>query len=346
MTPPDPMPARRAKGWTVVRLLATAIAVCLVGWFVVGSITRDARAVDRLSLTIQWDMVALSIPFLIASHAVLPLAWRRISRFFGYPLSYRSAAAILFVSNIARYVPGRILTVLSQVTLSARDAIPARVSLATAIFYLLVTSWVAVEVSLLTFGLRPDTPRTGKAFAALALLGLLLLSTKTGLVARGPLARLVGSPGGGAVRGLRARDALLLHALLASMWVPLFIGIHLLLAGLASLPLHASLWVTGTLATSWLVGFWLFLTPGGIGVREGVQMFLLGPLLPAPLPALIPVVLRVWMTVGDLLVLGAGMVARSRRLEAMPFPSANGGSGDSSDAGESPRAGGGPEERR
>ena len=52
---------------------------------------------------------------------------------------------------------------------------------------------------------------------------------------------------------------------------------------------------------AWAIGFLVFLTPGGLGVREGALALLLAPFLPSPLPAVVALLARLWWTVAELI---------------------------------------------
>ena len=59
--------------------------------------------------------------------------------------------------------------------------------------------------------------------------------------------------------------------------------------------------LTGAFAFSLNIGFLAIFTPGGIGVREGVLVFLLSSFFPLPVSTLIALLSRLWITVGELL---------------------------------------------
>jgi uncharacterized membrane protein YbhN (UPF0104 family) len=77
--------------------------------------------------------------------------------------------------------------------------------------------------------------------------------------------------------------------------------------GRAALPGLVAAWVM-----AYLAGYLSLLTPSGLGVREAVMVLLLGPVLPAPVAALVAVAVRLLMVLAE--VLGAGIaLALDRR---------------------------------
>ena len=66
----------------------------------------------------------------------------------------------------------------------------------------------------------------------------------------------------------------------------------------------------GINALSWAGGLLSVVTPAGLGVREGISGMLLSGVVDKPYPALIPLVARLWVTVGELGTLGLVFLAR------------------------------------
>lgn len=63
-----------------------------------------------------------------------------------------------------------------------------------------------------------------------------------------------------------------------------------------------SIIIVGTFSISWLVGYYALLSPGGLGIQEGVQVYLLQFFFPLPISIVIAFAARLWMTIGDLCV--------------------------------------------
>ena len=66
--------------------------------------------------------------------------------------------------------------------------------------------------------------------------------------------------------------------------------------------IHQIIIIVGTFSISWLVGYYTFLSPGGLGVQEGVQVYLLNFFFPSPISIVIALASRLWITIGDILV--------------------------------------------
>ena len=83
-------------------------------------------------------------------------------------------------------------------------------------------------------------------------------------------------------------------------WMITAIGFYLLVSSLTSnVPIHF-LEIASSYSMAWVIGFLAFLTPGGLGVREGALAWMLAPFLPQPLPVIIALVARLWWSIAEL----------------------------------------------
>ena len=60
--------------------------------------------------------------------------------------------------------------------------------------------------------------------------------------------------------------------------------------------------LTACFAFAWIVGFLSFLTPGGLGIREGLLVLLLANYMPTPQATLVALLCRVWMLSAEIVL--------------------------------------------
>ena len=87
--------------------------------------------------------------------------------------------------------------------------------------------------------------------------------------------------------------------------ITLFYGIYWIVYGLAfAMLIHSTyplgvlqiIQIMGIFPISWIIGYLAFITPGGLGVREGVLVCLLGFIMPVPLAIIFSIASRIWIT--------------------------------------------------
>jgi hypothetical protein len=98
-----------------------------------------------------------------------------------------------------------------------------------------------------------------------------------------------------------------------ALWAFSGLGLYLLADSFSPLTLAQLSVVIGAMGFSWVLGTLSFLTPAGLGVREGVMGLLLAEVLAAPLPALVAILARFWWSLADFGSIGLAFLAYGRR---------------------------------
>ena len=88
------------------------------------------------------------------------------------------------------------------------------------------------------------------------------------------------------------------------LWGLLGTAFFLFIRSLASVSVSQLLVVTGTYAVAWSIGILSVITPGGLGVREGILSLLLTSVLPPATATLIALLSRLWTISAELAMTG------------------------------------------
>lgn len=216
----------------------------------------------------------------------------------GVQMSYTTAARIWFASQLARYAPGNVWHMLGRAYLSREAGAGAQAVGMSMVLELLQTITAALLVAALSLVFWPT--RELLSLWTLMLVPLLLCYCWPPLLQR-PLAWVAGRfrQSGDAIP-LRRRDLFALLPGYCATWLVYGCGFFLLTIAIYPLPLAALPQLSGIFAIAWVVGFMSFITPSGLGVREGVLSYLLSALMPTPTALLLALLARVWLTVAEL----------------------------------------------
>lgn len=82
-------------------------------------------------------------------------------------------------------------------------------------------------------------------------------------------------------------------------------GLYILAVNLSSLPVTAIFKITGALAVASLAGLLAVFVPSGLGVREGVFIYLLNGVIPLPQAIVLAVIARIWILSTELFTIFA-----------------------------------------
>ena len=227
---------------------------------------------------------------------------------------FRDAFTLFHLANITRYLPGRIWGVVRLLSISHRfglsktavgSSLTLHVGIETALGGLIGVSLIfSPKMRETAFGLIDKI--SGHAI----LLSLACISIFIGILFLIPKV------------STHAREFLKTFILLgqhSKLWINIIAG-HVLLwicQGLAFFLFVKSLapvaWtdagvLTACFAFAWVIGFLSFLTPGGLGIREGLLGLLLANYMPASQATLVALLCRVWMLSAEIVLAGVAFV--------------------------------------
>jgi uncharacterized membrane protein YbhN (UPF0104 family) len=297
------------------RWLEVAVVAVVAGFFVVTLLARW-REVAAAKWRLDPVFFALASLVLASSYALVATLWAfALRRLAGTPIA--TGARIWFLSNLARYVPGNVWSFVGAVELARRAGVARRATLAV----MATTQALSVGVALLV-GLPVLLAERARLERPILLGGVALLLVGVAVVAfRGRLVGLVRrrwpqlDPG---ELVPAPATAALLVAGYAAYWAATGLAFAALVRSLAPLPADAVPLVVAAYAAAYAVGFLALVTPAGLGVREGVLVLALAPVLPAGPALVVALVSRAWMMLVELA--GAGVATLAARRQAARAP--------------------------
>ncbi|MBM3471660.1 MAG: hypothetical protein FJX75_00125 [Armatimonadetes bacterium] len=257
--------------WLTLGLQCVVIA--LVFYFIGRTVVELWPKIVAIEWHLDPPLFVASIIVGLACQGLLIVGWRLSLRLVGAPISWGGAIESQAVGQLAKYVPGKVMTLVGKVYLAGRAGVPE--SQATLAMFIEVSTLTITGLIVgLGYALQILSPER------LLLAAVILLAGAFGVLHPAVLPRAINA-------GLRllkrptaefryqwsaAVPLLVCYFVLWALWGS---GLWLLAAGLGLqaplLPL-----VTGN-ALAWVAGFLSFIFPGGLGVREYVLARLLGP---------------------------------------------------------------------
>lgn len=277
-----------------------------------------AFALVGAALVRQWDTlspeltgghadvggIGLATLLVAASYAVLIYTWRQTLHRFGERLRIADAARIWFISNLGRYLPGKIW----QIAAMGAMATDAGVSPVAATLASLVVNVASVAAGFAIVGLAaPDllAARAGLSpmiAVMLTVLGVAILVAAPFLLA--PALTALGRRRGVA-RVAPISPCMIALALggTAIAWVTYGVAFWFFARAVSDWPAGATLGALAVYVLSYLAGYLALIAPGGVVVREVVlvqTMVKLG-LVDTPAAWRIALLSRLWLTVVEVL---------------------------------------------
>jgi uncharacterized membrane protein YbhN (UPF0104 family) len=286
------------------RGLLSRVAGIAIVLLIFGIMLRTLYLAWEEIVSYDWNLnyLALIIAFslMLSSSAFYAYLWKLILDRLGTPLSYRKSYRIFFLSQLGRYFPGKVWSILGLVYLSQKEGVSKVISGASVTLQLLlqVVSGIMVFAITLPFWGSVDSVTDLHVLFLFFPAGLILLHPA--LVSRG--LNLALRVTGQAQMELSWRYSYLLGQL--GLW-----GVFWLVNGVAYYFLIGSIYASsipqvpvlaGIFAIAWVAGFVSLVTPAGLGVMEGTLALLLSFYFPAHVATIIALWTRLARTASDL----------------------------------------------
>jgi uncharacterized membrane protein YbhN (UPF0104 family) len=289
-----------------ILFVAFAVAVVVGQWDEVRAATANARII--------WSQIAFATAAVLVAYALLIETWRRTVAAWGERLEWSDAARIWFVSNLGRYVPGKVWQIGAMGVLAQEAGVSPVAATGSAVVVNIVSIIAGFGVVVATGG-RVLARYAGETVALTAILVAALLVLPLGVTLATRLyRRLTGRelnlgslPPRALVTALVGTSAAWLLYGVAFRWFAIGVGMDAS-GALAS--------YTAAYTLSYLLGYLVLIAPGGIGVREGALVASLTQLGLASTgeATVVAVTSRLWLTALEVLpgvlLLAIGAVRR------------------------------------
>lgn len=286
-----------------------AFAAAVIAAVAYALVTRwGALEAAAASARPRWGYIALSCLLVLANYALLIQAWRVVLAGWGGELGFRESARVWTISNLGRYIPGKIWQIGTLAVMAQARGVSSTAAVGAALIVTVVNT-VAGFVVLAATGARVlDVPAIG--VAAIVLVGAGVLIAPPFLPWFGRL-----------VARITRRDfaipriphrAIWIAALISAVsWVLYGLAFRVLTVGVLSMAPGAPGLYVAIYTGSYLAGFLALIVPGGVGVREVVMAGALkGAGFGTGEAILLVVASRVWLTVLEILPATLFLLAR------------------------------------
>jgi uncharacterized membrane protein YbhN (UPF0104 family) len=316
------------------RVLQIGLPVVILALFIL-SVQRNWNQLT--SYKFEWNPWFLALGFLgfLLQELSYGLIWRKVLMRLGAQLDLRAALRIYLASEFVRYIPGNVWHVLTRILWVNKYGVSRPIAFASMtielitklaagalIFALSLLFWSDIgAIQTLLHG-TPIVIGLGVVLALGLLVGLhpRVLNGVMGfglrLLKRDPV-----------VLTLRYSDILLITLYWLVSWAIAGTAFYLLLLSLLpAVPISVLPICIGIYAIAWDIGFVSFITPSGLGFREGaiVGLFALSiPFVPGTIAGILALFSRLVSTVAELVCVSIAYVSGGKQIPVGPSDEAD-----------------------
>ncbi len=290
-----------------VAQVGIALAIGLFVWRAIAG-NWDAFRDTHFAFTVRPGWIVVSALTVWGTYALLIEAWRRVLTGWEQTLSYTHAVRIWTLSNLGRYLPGKVWSIAGLAVLAQRRGVAGWAAGGSAVTMQVIAVGTGVAIT-------AATARGVVSAVWLAVAGAVALAMIVCLTMPAPfrlLARLLGR------EDLRAlRPAALVQAFLAAAvsWVAYGFAFWCLARGLLGTNTLSIGTAIGVFAAGYITGLVAIIAPGGVGVREAILIGLLTPSLGSGGAIALSVGSRLLLTITEVGAAAAGLLIPSDHMD-------------------------------
>ncbi len=297
------MRVRRILARPLVRRTLLLVTFAFIAW----ELRRHWAEVQAApaTLVLHWGWIATASAIVLLTYAALIQSWRMLLGGFGGELRYGSAARIWTIANLGRWIPGKFWSVGALGLLSQREGVSGVAATGAALLGTALNLGAGFGITVLAGASGLDAIRPGFQAAAYVgsaafVIGVLLLPLLLPRVL-GVLARWRRMPA--VSRQLPTATLWTATLINALSWIGYGTAFALFSRGVTPQVSSDPMLMVAAFSASYIIGYLVLFSPGGLGVREASLVTLLVAIGAAGRgdALLLAATSRVWLTVLEVL---------------------------------------------
>ncbi|MBD3218890.1 MAG: hypothetical protein GF310_11485 [candidate division Zixibacteria bacterium] len=312
---PDKSPKR-----VIIRLIKY-ILITLILYFIYKQISSQWEQVQAYEWKINWLTFAASIVILWIGLFIKSASLKLILSSFNVELPILRAFRIMYLSNLGRYVPGKVVQFIGIMYLAKQDGIKEDVAITSFFLYQIFDTCAGIFVVFISFfllGLSYDN--ISQYLPVIIILGVLIVFTMIILMRPEYLAKVMNFVRVRFKRPLvefklQKSIGLKLLFIYFAVWIIFGVSFYLFIQAVTEAPSDYFIESCFIYTASYLIGYWALFAPGGIGVREGVMGALLYELggFVESVAYVVGLASRLWFMIGEITITVWALLVRSKK---------------------------------
>lgn len=271
----------------------------LIIYFLFNHVWKYWDIAKKITISINWGMLALSYVFGVCSFFVYSVAWYFIIRNEEPAITFKEANYLLTKGNFGKYIPGRVWQFFSRLYLFNNKGYSKTKILMFALleqYFLLVTAFIIFGSAYFFWqNLIEDAfIKDIKIFVIAALvisfvsLHPIIISSWFNLVSKVNKKYSVKLT-------INITFVIVLTIIYVAYWLLIGLSVLFLIKGGVKIQAKYIFFVIGSNAIAYIIGYVSLITPGGLGVREAVLAYFLESILTKGLGALFSILSRLML---------------------------------------------------
>ncbi len=290
------------------KTLTAAFKFCMFGvvlYFIVRNISGNIDKIkdaDFRSYDPKFMFLAVITLFISLLYPVF--IWKFILSSLGENIFTLPALRIWFISNLGRYIPGKVLQMAGLIYFAAKEGVARSKAVQSVLYSQIVSNGLGIIMGFSLLFIRSSRATFPNVYhsAIILIVMFMIILWFPSFFLRSSNFVLLKMKKQQIVKGLSNKDYVIFIFLHIINWIIMSTAFLLMAKSYTNISLSENPEVIFILPISWTLGLLAFFAPGGIGVREGSMTYLLSGIIPVQYALILPWLHRVIVTCSEIIL--------------------------------------------
>ncbi len=287
-----------------LNIIKTILFITVI-WFIFNNVYSNLDRIKAVSYT-NYDPKYLffSVVMIFVALIYPVFVWKYLISILGESIKTPAAMRIWFLSNLGRYIPGKVFQVAGLIYLSAREGIAKSKAVQSILFSQITSNGLGLFMGLGLISLQTGAEEFPNHFhiALILIIIFILMLWFPSLIFRSSNFILKKINKDQIDQGVGKREYMIYLSLQIVNWMLMSISLAFLVKSYTDLSITQNAEVLYVLPLSWTIGILAVFAPGGIGVREGAMSFWLSRFIPIEFALVLPWIHRIINTIAEVIL--------------------------------------------
>lgn len=276
-----------------------------VFWYIGKSVAENLDRIESIKLT-EFDpkYMFFSVVVLFISLIYPVFVWKYLIFSLGEKINTLSAFRIWFISNLGRYVPGKVLQFAGLVYFAGKEGVNRGKAIQSVLYSQITANGLGIFMGLILLTLKSGTEEYPNAFhITLILIAIFIMVLWFPTLFKRSSNYFLLKFKKQKIEETLTRKKYLMYLLFQLInWFLMSFSFILLINSYTRLSIADRPEALFILPLSWTIGLIALFAPGGLGVREGVMSYWLSHFIPIEFSLVIPWIYRILITIAEIIL--------------------------------------------